>query len=212
MPVTLSHFGEDIVHAMACKMGKGFLALCPGFTEEKVAQAVAIKEAPLESYADIPFDGASRVDMVLLLEGNRGVPFEIKLGSTRLSRTRISDEWLCGCKQSGHRPSRWTGNMMSILDRRFPPGTPEGPLRANYAKGTENQTVELTKEWFVLACEEKTETLRRNPPDFRASLISFESIVRAYEGSGIQGQAFNALVRDLLDIDFYQTWIIGRAE
>jgi hypothetical protein len=35
-------------------------------------------------FGELEFDGASRIDMLFLPENNQALPFEIKLGSTRL--------------------------------------------------------------------------------------------------------------------------------
>lgn len=217
MPVQLAHFGEDIVHAMVCKLGQQFLALCRDCEDQKVTEPIAIKEATLDRYAGLAFDGASRIDMLLLLEGNRGLPFEIKLGSTRLSKGRIDDEWLRGCEKS-HCETRWSGNMMSILERDFPEGTTREPLYANvrYGARADLQRVMLTPQWFIIARDRVIQSWGRPGarPNFSANVgfLSFESIVARHEGAGVPGQEFNALVRNLLKFDFYKRWIVGGDE
>jgi hypothetical protein len=218
MPVQLAHFGEDIVHAMVCELGQRFLDLCHGFENEKPSKPIAVKEVPLDRYASLAFDGASRIDMLLLLEGNRGLPFEIKLGSTRLSRARINEEWLSSCSSS-HHGTRWKGNMMSILERKFETAPAGEPLYAliRHDAAAEPQRVMLTAQWCIVARERVFESWKRQGarPSFskNVQLISFESIVAKYEdGHAPKGQKFNALVGGLLDFDFYNRWIVGRHE
>jgi hypothetical protein len=45
--------------------------------------------------------------------------FELKLGLTWLTKTRLDDEWLQPCVSS-HGGRRWSGNVIAVLDRRFP--------------------------------------------------------------------------------------------
>jgi hypothetical protein len=102
MPISLSHFGEELIARMANDLRGEFLDLChltavadKGLLETK--EPIAYCEAPLMPYSTIGFDGASRVDLVLRISKDEGTAFEIKLGNTRLSKPRIDDEWLCGC-------------------------------------------------------------------------------------------------------------------
>jgi len=100
---------------------------------------------------------------------------------------------------------------MSILDRRFPDGT-VGDLCASYATDATVQSVKLTETWFVIARQKVIQKLEDDRPVSKAQLISIESIVETYEGkTGVRGQKFNSLVGRLLDIDFYNSWIIDEA-
>jgi hypothetical protein len=49
-------------------------------------------------------------------------------------------------------------------------------------------------------------------PGFSASagFVTFESVVAMYDDSG--GVKFNALVRDLPEVDFYRRWIVGGSD
>jgi hypothetical protein len=218
MPAQLAHLGEDIVHAIVRELGIHFLSLCGGFEKHRLSSHVALKEVPLEPYGGLSFDGASRIDMLVLLEEGSGIPFEIKLGSTRLSKSRIEDEWLCGCKAS-HGNTRWSGNMLSILERRFHP-VPESTdlyARASFPGRTQSDLVRLTREWFLIAREHVIEAWMRPGarPQFsdRCQLISFESIVSLYEkGAHCSGENFNALIGRLLTFNYYDHWIRKKSD
>jgi hypothetical protein len=207
MAVSISHFGEALITRMANDLRGKFLDLCqlrgeadPEFISG--TEPLAHQELQLLPYAGIAFDGASRVDLVVRLAMDRAAPFEVKLGTTRLTRSRIDEEWLCGCGFS-HGRTRFRGNMMSILDRRFPPGVPLDDLRVKLGK---DQSLKLTPTWFVIVKDCVLKTWNgENRPAFsdRVKLVSMESIVECYGGKS----RFNSLVREVLAIDYYEEWI-----
>lgn len=207
MAVDLSHVGEAIVSQMIDSMRLRFLDLCQ--LSERADrllladrfQSVVFANVGLTPYGGVSFDGASCVDLVVLIQEKLGVPFELKLGETRLTKRRIG-EWLSGCKLS-HRGKRFSGNMMSILERKFPAAVPADTLRARVG----DREVALTKEWFVIA---RSRVLRRwegvARPAFSANvrLLGFETIVHGFGGQ----ECFNAMVHDVLNFDYYSEWIM----
>jgi hypothetical protein len=135
------------------------------------------------------------------LQKNVAVPFELKLGETRLTKSRIDEEWLSGCELS-HQGKRWKGNMMSILDRKFPTATQSDVLTARLPDGV----APLTDEWFIIARSRIIKSWKGAArPAFSSSvrLVSFEAIVERFGGK----VPFNGLVRELLNLDFYTAWV-----
>jgi len=61
---------------------------------------LATHDVPLAPIGGRSFDGASRVDVVVRYRPGMAVAVELKLGTTRLSRTRIDEEWLAPCGPS----------------------------------------------------------------------------------------------------------------
>jgi len=193
MPVSLSHFGEDIICKMVCSLGRDFLKLCPGFEDQNVSDPVAITEARMDRFGNTTFDGASRIDMLVMLEGNRGLPFEIKLGKTRLTKGRIDGEWLTGCTR---KKNAWSGNMMSVLERKFEDAPDSENLGALNMSG---QRVELTQKWFLIARESKINSWGapngEHWPSFTQNVgfVSLESIVHSYAEPLIPGRGSTRL-------------------
>lgn len=174
----------------------------------KTADRVAFREARLLPYGPRYFDGASRVDVVVRIAPGIATAFELKLGTTRLGKSRI-DGWLKECETS-HGGKRWSGNMMAILDRRFPETAPEAPLKVAPQGADEELT--LTKAWFVVAQRSTIEGWEARPkegkmrPKFskNVTFLAFEKVVDAFGGK----EPFNALVLEMLKkIDFYDSWI-----
>ena len=190
---------------MVNRRREAFLSLC-GLSSEadlgyaRDVESLAFCEAKLDPFAGLTFDGASRVDVVVRLRQGLATAFELKLGKTRLSKSRIDGEWLAQCKKS-HRGCRWSGNMMAILDRRFPHEA-RGDLKA-IVNGAEKLT--LTRDWFVVARCRTVERWRTSRPKFsdHVRLLAFEDIVETYGGK----EEFNALVREMLEVDFYEEWL-----
>ena len=172
----------------------------------------AFCEVGLTPYAGRAFDGAARVDVIVALSDGRAVPFELKLGSTRLTKSRVDTEWLAECQPS-HADSRWSGNMMAILERKFSGVSDPCELVATVAQlaVTVARTFVLTRDWFVVARRSVISRWKRAPPAFssNARLLAFEDIVDDLGGK----VAFNALVRPQLDdLDFYDTWLATDGE
>lgn len=209
MAVSLSHIGEALIARIANRVPQRFLELCQ-LTGEADAEFVnsgeqiAHRELPLLPYGGIGFDGASRVDLVIRLSRDRAVPFEIKLGATRLGKLRVDGEWLCGCDFS-HGKKRFRGNMMSILERKFPEGVPRDDLRV---KLSDEVPLTLSHSWMVVA---KAIALKNWGAPARPAFsehvrfVSFESIVDCYGGKA----EFNELVREMLAFDYYDAWVKG---
>lgn len=162
---------------------------------------IAFREVPLEPYARRRFDGASRVDAVVTIAPGLATAFELKLGTTRINKTRVDDEWLAECTPS-HGGSRWSGNMMAILERRFENVQPEGDLSV---KVNNEQVFSLTRTWYVVARRSVLNSWRNFRPKFsdHVQLLAFEDFVDAFGGK----PAFNELVGELLNIDYYDAWI-----
>jgi hypothetical protein len=207
MAVSLTHFGEALIARMANELRGRFIELCKLGDDADAAfvngaQTIAHCEVPLLPYRNVAFDGASRVDLVVRVATDRGIPFEVKLGATRLSKSRIDQEWLCGCEFS-HRRKRFSGNVMSILERKFPQEVPLEDLRVKLNKDV---SLKLTNTWFVIARHAVLKSWAAQArPAFsdRVRLLSFESIVDCYGGK----DKFNALVREMLSFDYYDQWI-----
>lgn len=208
MAIDLSNVGEAIVSQMIESMRLRFLDICQ-LSERVDKQFLADKSQPivyanvrLAPYSGISFDGASCVDLVVLTKEKLGVPFELKLGKTRLTKRRIDGEWLSGCKLS-HRGKRFSGNMMSVLERKFPVDLPADTLRAYIG----DREVTLTKEWFVIARSKVLrhwEDVARPAFSENVRLLGFETIVH---GFGDQ-ECFNLMVHDILNFDYYSEWIM----
>lgn len=207
MPVALTHVGEAVVSTMINAMRWQFVELCglAGRADRAfladMARPVVHGNAKLAAYGGLDFDGESTVDLVFRVHETIGVPFELKLGETRLTKSRIDQEWLSGCKPS-HQGMRWKGNMMSILERKFPASTMPDVLKAQLPSGE----VPLANEWFIIArswvIESWTGAAR---PDFSPNvhLVPFEAIVKQFGGK----EPFNEMVRRLLSFDFYSAWV-----
>jgi hypothetical protein len=209
MPVPLTHLSEAIFVAMVNQKRDAFLGVAglAGVDADffAAAECVAFRETSLRPYGGRAFDGASRVDAIVSIAPRLATAFELKLGMTRLSKSRIDSEWLSDCKPS-HADRRWSGNMMAILDRRFRGPAPEEVLTATVEKVGE---FALTRAWFVVARRPTLKLWRAMKPAFSeyVRFLAFEDVVDAFGGKA----AFNTLVREMLNIDFYETWI-GKSE
>lgn len=204
MSLSLTHFAESLFAAMANESRESVLAAC-GLTTVadpelvKGADQMAFCHVGLESFSGKSFDRASQVDVVFRVRDGLAVAFELKLGRTRLDKTRVDEEWLRPCETS-HGGRRWRGNMMAILDRRFP-----GPPPDDLAVQVKSGRLVLLREWVVVARQETLESWRMTPPEFGSHVaqVSFESVIEAFGGK----IAFNDLVRRQLDIDYFDKWV-----
>jgi hypothetical protein len=208
MAVELTHIGEAIIAGMANDMRCAFLDLCGltcGVDEMFVAdrsRSIAFANVELNGYGGKIFDGTSRVDLVVLIRQNVGVPFELKLGATRLTKNRVDTDWLRKCR-STHKAKRFSGSMIAVLDRKFPAPVPSDPLCVRIG----DRKVELTKEWFLIARQQiLTKWAGDDRPNFSANaqFIAFEEIVAEFGGQ----VPFNELVRKLLAFDYHQKWVL----
>jgi len=147
------------------------------------------------------FDGASRVDVVLWIQENLAVALELKLGETRLTKTRIDDEFLTDCRSS-HNDSRIAGNMMAILDRRFGDLAPKPGLSVQIA----DTEVPLARDWFIVTRQSVLDRwIGNDRPAFSANTkcVAIGTLVDAFGGKSL----FNALVAELLDFDYFDSWV-----
>ncbi len=208
MAVSLTHLGEALVARMANTLRADFLKLCGlldradrAYVDSDI-EPFAHAEVPLSPYSDRRFDGAHKVDLVVLLNRNLGVPFEVKLGDTRMTRRHVDEEWLNGCGLS-HEGRRIRGNMMSILERKFPNELPRDDLKVRLEP---DRYVKLTEEWCVIARRNVLEGWNgAAQPSFspHARLLDFESVVDRFGGR----EPFNDVVHDLLSFDYYNAWV-----
>jgi hypothetical protein len=127
--------------------------------------------------------------------------FELKLGTTRLSKTRVDDEWLACCTSS-HNDRRWKGNMMAILDRRF-----SLPVDGDLTVELDGARHILTPTWFLVARRSTLSAWEGAGPAFSENVrrLAFEDVVDGFGGR----EPFNALVAEILAIDFYREWVLG---
>lgn len=207
MPVELTHVGEAVVSTMINTMRLGFVELC-GLASRTDSALLADATRPvvhvnanLATYGGLSFDGASCVDLVLRVQENLGVAFELKLGETRLTKSRIDEEWLPDC-ESSHQGKRWKGNMMAILERKFPTSSVPDVLKARLP----DREVPLANEWFIIARSRVIESWAGTArPAFSPNVhfVRFETLVDKFGGK----EAFNEMVRKLLNFDFYSTWV-----
>jgi hypothetical protein len=202
--LSLTHLAESLFATMANENRMPFLSVC-GLTEfanlDYVASVsdFAFCEGTLDRFGGRAFDGASRVDVVVRLRAGAAAAFELKLGETRLAKTRVDEEWLRPCEPS-HDGRRWRGNMMAILDRRF-----LGPVPQDLFVTTTRDKVVLERDWFVVARQGTLDSWKTSPPNFGPHVrqVSFENVVHKLGGK----DAFNGLVRRELEMDFYEDWI-----
>jgi hypothetical protein len=124
----------------------------------RAAKKIASCEVPLASFLGKTFDGAGRIDVAVRMRPGEATAFELKLGTTRLSKTRVDEEWLARCASS-HGGRRWAGNMMAILDRRFPK-----PVAEELAAEVDGERLVLTPTWFVVAKRATLAAWQNLPP------------------------------------------------
>lgn len=206
MPPSLSHFAEDIFAEMANRSREAFIE-ATGLSAEadpafvRSVSELAICEATFEPVCDRIFDGACRVDVAVRVRPGAAAAFELKLGATRITKTRVDDEWLQPCTPS-HGGRRWKGNVIAVLDRRFEGAAVE---TLGIRIGSNAERLELIRPWCFVARRRILNAWRNSPPSFSsgARLIAFEDVVAAFGGA----EAFNGLVCGMLDINFYDEWV-----
>jgi len=167
----------------------------------RAATKIALCEVPLGRFLGKAFDGASRIDVAVRMRPGEATAFELKLGTTRLGKRRVDQEWLACCSSS-HGGRRWAGNMMAILDRRFPK-----PVAEELAVEVEGERLVLPLTWFVVAKRATLAAWKKLRPNFSSNvrLLAFEDVVDAFGGR----EPFNALAADVLRVDFYREWGLG---
>jgi len=209
MAIPLPYVGEGLIACMINEMRLEFLSACHlleecdrGFIQSS-NMSIAYTDVKLMPYGGKAFDGASRVDIVVLLNPSLGVPFEIKLGATRLSKSRVDKEWLSDCGLS-HQGRRHTGNMMAILERKLSNYSTDDSLHAQIS----GRAVKLTDHWFIITRSRVLAAWKgKSRPSFSPNvrLCSLEEIVRRFGGR----EPFNCMVRKTLDFDYYSEWVLG---
>ncbi len=203
MPIALTHIAEKVFAKMVNKHRDAFLSFC-GLKDKadadfvKAVPELAACEVRFEKFGGRAFDGASRIDVVVRLGPDRAVPFELKLGSTRLNKARINGEWLAPCQPS-HDGLRWKGNMMAILDRRF-----SGDVPDELAVKVEGERITLTRNWFVITRRQTLKAWKTSRPDF-GEHVDFRAFDDVVDRCGGQNE-FNPMIREMLDFDFYSKW------
>ncbi len=209
MAVSLTHIAEPIFAAIVNRIREPFLDLC-GLREQadldfvRSVPELATCEAKLEPLGSRSFDGASRVDVLVRLRKGHAVAFELKLGTTRLSRSRIDEEWLRTCVPT-HDNQRWGGNMMAILDRRFSESVPDELFATiETGKGRSRERLLLSRFWFVVTRDEILSQWHTSSPSFSEFVryCSFEDVVNRF---GSQAE-FNSLVHEMLNFDYHSVW------
>lgn len=206
MPISLSHLGEVILAEMADRKRYDILrtfglddAADLGFVDK--LDRFAFPERHLAPHGGYSFDGASRIDVTFWIRPKLAVACELKLGKTRLNKSRVDDEFLANCRLT-HNNSCWGGNMMAILDRRFSSLAPVDGLSVVLG----DEPVPLSRNWFVVV---RRRVLDRWKADSRPTFsehttcISINTIVDAFGGK----DPFNALVKSLVAFDYYDKWI-----
>jgi hypothetical protein len=207
MPISLSHLGEVIVAEMAERKRAATLDAL-GLTEladlnhVRALDRFAFYECRLARHHGYIFDGASRIDVVLWVRPDLAVALELKLGATRLTKSRIDGEFLLDCRTS-HKDKRIAGNMMAILDRRFATIAPVDGLSVEL----DGSVVQLSRNWFVVTRQSVLNGWAGDSrPNFsrNTTCVTIDKLAAAFGGQ----QPFNALVRELLDIDYFDAWVI----
>lgn len=208
MPLSISHIAEDIFARMANERRDAFLEVTGLAAEADTAfihslPELATCEAQIEPVGGRAFDGASRVDVVVRLRPGVAAAFELKLGTTRLSKRRFDNEWFQPCAPS-HADRRWSGNVMAVLDRRF-----ENHVADELAVRTGGERLQLIRPWFLVARKAVLQALCNDPPAFGSAVrqLAFEDVVACFGGR----DAFNLLVRSMLDINYFDEWVLNDA-
>ncbi len=207
MPISLSHLGEVIVAEMAERERTAIIDILrltdsADLDHVRTVSTFAFHECRLSPHRGFIFDGASRVDVVLWIRTDLAVALELKLGATRLTKTRIDDEFLRDCRLS-HNDTRIAGNMMAILDRRFGDIAPADGVSVQL----DDKNIPLSREWFVVTRQSVLDKwVGDNRPSFSSytSCVSISNLANAFGGQ----QRFNDLVRELLNIDYFDEWVV----
>lgn len=198
--IALTHVGERLLAEMYGRSPSVRAELA-----QRVGPAVvgrrAVPEAPLASYGSLRFDGASRIDVALVNDSSSKVmACEAKLGVDRLGAREFDSRFLAPCCTS-HQGTRVRGSMPAILDRKLPAS--KAPLLARI----DDRELEVEPTWILVVRLRVAERwIRRGRPGLsrRCHVVPFEDLVAAYGGR----DPFNALVRELLDVDYFGAWLI----
>ena len=93
---------------------------------------------------------------------------------------------------------------MAVLDRRF-----EGHTVTELAVRAGGERLELIRPWFFVARRAVLKAWKSNPPSFGSAVrqLAFEDIVAGFGGR----EAFNQLVRGMLEVDYFEEWVLNDA-
>lgn len=206
MAISLPYVGEELFAAMVNRRRDEFfkLSVFNGLVDHdfvRTTPRIASCQVPLAGFAGRTFDGASRIDVLVRVQPGVATAFELKLGKTRLTKTRVDKEWLACCDTS-HNDRRWKGKMMAILDRRFGRLVDE-----DLAVELNGERLTLTATWVVVARRATLSAWETACPAFSENVkrLAFEEVVEGFGGR----KPFNALVAETLAFDFYRDWALG---
>lgn len=209
MGFSLSHIAEDVFAAMVNAERSAFLRTSglEAAADRTFVQSVselATCEAQFEPVGGRSFDGACRVDVVVRVRPGEGVAFELKLGNTRLTKTRVDKEWLKTCVPSSHKDNRWSGNVLAVLDRRI-----HNQDDVELVVRTNGERLRLIRPWYFVARRAVLNAWSADPPSFSPNVrqLPFEQIVASFGGP----DSFNQLVRKMVNIDYFTAWGLNEA-
>lgn len=103
MPIFLPHLGEVILAEMADR-NRYHIVRTFGLDEAADLGLVdeldrfAFPERQLAPHGSCSFDGASRIDVTFWIRPELAAACELKLGRTRLSKSRVDDEFVADCR------------------------------------------------------------------------------------------------------------------
>ncbi len=184
MSVQLTHIGESIVSEIINEMRWAFIDRC-GLTEKadrdfvEFASSIAFQEVKICTMNGLEFDGGSRVDVVVLVNENLGVPFELKLGTTGVTKNNLI-KWMSKPTQSRHKNPRFNGSMMGILAENHERALFKSDLTAQIANFGH---INLCKEWFVISRHKTILGWEEDSPrliSFGCKPISIQDLVEWY--------------------------------
>lgn len=196
----LTHIGEEIL----CRMYNSSESV-RNYLQEKMTQHLDLSktnaktELPLSKCDAYTFDGAHRIDVGIVFEEyDKCMAIECKLGLTRLSVNQFESRFLVECFLS-HKNARISGKMISIYERRLPNNLKEHDVIVN-------KNYKLHDEWFLVLRQDTINSWHNSTPRFdKCIVVSFEDIVTVFGGE----TSFNRLVKQITDIDYYQSWLQG---
>lgn len=162
----------------------------------------AIPEVQLTRCGKYRFDGAHKVDVVVIVQSKREcIAIEVKLGFDRLGKHEFEKRFLKRCGKS-HGERRISGSMIAILEGKLPASCENEPIVVNYR----GAIYHLVPQWALVVRRRVLDAWGKNGrPAFSEKCVplSFESVVSRYGGRG----PFNALVSKLACGDYYREWI-----
>jgi len=197
----LSHIGEILLSSLISESADVKKILF----DDAFIQNNSIKVIPeirLDACGSLIFDGVHKIDVsVLDLNNSICYPIEAKLGLDRLSKNEFEKRFIADCGTS-HKAARVKGSMISILERRLPVQCKGHDLTVTY----NGQKFIVSDNWS-LVCRQpvinKWSLTGKPALSGKCSIISFESLVRAYGSNN----DFNNLMKRLLEKDYYAEWL-----